>query len=86
MISAELFGLLCGIGVSLFTLLSPIVRLNSVLTRLSDLLESLHARTLRCETRLDEHEARFARDETQAAKTAESVKAAHHRLDEIKKE
>lgn len=86
MISTELIGLLAGIGVSLLTLLTPIIRLNSVLTRLSDLLESLHTRTLRCESRLDEHELRLAHAETQAAKTAESVKAAHHRLDEIKKE
>lgn len=86
MISAELIGLMAGIGVSLLTLLTPIIRLNGVLTRLSDLLESLHTRTLRCEARLDEHEARFARAESAAARTAEAVKQAHHRLDEINKE
>ena len=86
MITAELFGLLAGVGVSLLTLFTPIVRLNSVLTRLSDLLESLHERTKRCEDRLDEHDKRFARAETAAARTAESVKQAHHRLDEINKE
>lgn len=86
MITTELIGLLAGIGVSLLTMLTPIIRLNGVLTRLSDLLESLHTRTLKCEARLDEHEARFARAETQAARVAESVKAAHRRLDEINKE
>jgi hypothetical protein len=86
MITAELFGLLAGIGVSLLTLFTPIIRLNSVLTRLSDLLESLHARTKRCEDRLDEHDKRFAQAESQAARTAEAVKQAHHRLDEINKE
>ena len=86
MITADLIGLMAGIGVSLLTLLTPIIRLNGVLTRLSDLLESLHTRTLRCEARLDEHEARFARAETAAARVAESVKQAHHRLDEINKE
>ena len=86
MISAELVGLFAGIGVSLLTLLTPIIRLNSVLTRLSDLLDSLHTRTLRCEARLDEHETRLSHAESAAARTQEAVKQAHHRLDELNKE
>lgn len=82
MISIEWLGVLAGIGVSLLTLLSPLVRLNGLLTRLNALLESLNLRTLRCEDRLDEHEARLAHLESRQAETAEAVRQAHHRLDE----
>lgn len=82
----EWFALLAGAAASTLAFLTPVVRLNGLLSRLNALLDALQVRTLRCEARLDEYEIRFAKSESRAAETAEAVRQAHHRIDELKKE
>lgn len=82
----EQVGVLCGILAALVSLITPLIRLNGLLSRLNVLLDSLRGRTLRCEERLDEHELRMARGEAEIAALREAVDQAHHRLDELNKE
>lgn len=84
--SLEQIGILCGIIAAFISLITPLIRLNGLLSRLNTLLDDLSGRTLRCEGRLDAHEKRFARGEAELAALRESVRQAHHRLDEINKE
>ncbi len=70
-------------AVAFFSLLTPLLRLNSLLARLNTTLEEVHARTERCEERLDAHERRFARAEAKTAACAEATREAHRRLDEL---
>ncbi len=81
----EQISLLCGICAALAALITPIVRLNGLLSRLNALLDSLRGRTLRCEERLDEHELHMAEYRADLAGLRESVKSAHKRIDELKK-
>ena len=82
----EQLGIFAGILVALISLITPHVRLNGLLSRLNVLLDSLQARTLRCEARLDELEERLSHSESALATVRESVFHAHHRLDELNKE
>ncbi len=79
----EWYALLAGAAVSTVALITPIIRLNGLLTRINALLDALQVRTLRCEARLDEHEIRIAKNESRIAATTEAVHQAHHRLDEL---
>ncbi len=84
--SFEQIGVLCGVIAAFISLITPLIRLNGLLSRLNTLLDDLSGRTLRCEERLDAHERRFAKGEAELAALRESVRQAHHRLDEINKE
>ncbi len=55
---AEQISMLFGIAVAVLTLLTPLLRLTSLLSRLNALLEQLGQRTTRCEERLDTLESR----------------------------
>ena len=82
----EQIGVVAGILVAFLSLLTPLVRLNGLLSRLNALLDGLEMRTLRCEARLDELETRACRSEAELATIRESLFHAHHRLDELNKE
>lgn len=84
--SFEQIGVLCGVVAAFISLVTPLIRLNGLLSRLNTLLDDLSGRTLRCEERLDAQERRFAKREAELAALTESVRQAHHRLDEINKE
>ena len=82
----EQLGVVAGILVAFVSLLTPLLRLNGLLSRLNALLDGLENRTLRCEARLDELESRLGRTVAELAMVRESVFHAHHRLDELNKE
>ena len=75
--------MLDGMLAALCSVVTPLIRLNGLLSRLNALLDGLQARTLRCEARLDELEARLSHGEAELATVRESVFHAHHRLDEL---
>ena len=81
----EQLGLVLGACVALASLVTPLIRLNGLITRLTALLDQLSVRTAHCEERLDEHEARLSRDESKTAALEESVRQAHRRLDRLKR-
>lgn len=81
----EQISLVAGACVALASLLTPLIRLNGLITRLTALLDQLSLRTAHCEQRLDELDGRLARDESKAAALEESVRQAHRRLDRLKK-
>ena len=81
--SIEQIGILCGALAALISLLTPLIRLNGLLSRLNVLLDALRGRTVRCEERLDEHELRFARGEAEMAALREAVTQLGHRMDEL---
>ncbi len=78
----EQMGVICGMIAALVSLVTPLIRLNGLLSRLNVLLDSLRGRTLRCEERLDEHELRMARGEAELAALREAVAGIQHRIDE----
>ncbi len=84
--SLEQIGILSGVIAAFVSLITPLIRLNGLLSRLNTLLDDLSGRTLRCEERLDAHDKRLSRNEAELAALRESVRQAHHRLDEINKE
>lgn len=81
--SIEQIGILCGALAALISLVTPLIRLNGLLSRLNVLLDALRGRTVRCEERLDEHELRFAHGEAELAALREAVTQLAHRMDEL---
>lgn len=79
--SLEQFSLAVGILVALISLLTPLIRLNGLITRLTALLDQLSLRTAHCEERIEGLEARLARDESCAAAMEEAVRHLQGRLD-----
>lgn len=81
----EQIGTVLGACVALISIITPLIRLNGLITRLTALLDQLAVRTAHCEERLDAHEARLARGESRMAALEESARQAHRRLDRLKK-
>ena len=81
----EQISLLIGACAAFASLITPLIRLNALISRLNTLLDQLAARTAHCEERLDRLESRLSRLASEKAALTESVKQAHGRLDRLKR-